>query len=122
VLGQSNWEHNYTLLARSAIICLLVVPVVLGSIVALIEYCLVEKTGRTFVGSTKTAWDWAFQKVGEAGLVIQLQDGSEVVGSYTNSAGVSAYPYDPSIYVDRLWLRDSSGNFERRSQVPRVST
>lgn len=111
VLNQQNWQNNYTLLWISAVFFLLV-PAVLGSLVALLQFLLL-KSGRIFVGSTKTAWDWAFKSVGESGVVIEMQDGTEVVGSFANSAAISAYPFDQAIYLDRLWLKDSSGQFER---------
>lgn len=79
-----------------------------GSIIAGVNTLWVNGTGRIFVGTSRAAWDWAFSKIANCGVVVELTDGGEIAGSFYDAAGVSAHPYDEAIYLDCLWERDGS--------------
>ncbi len=112
IVRQPKWQENYDLLKYAVPICLIAVPIALGTLVSIIQWGTQKFLNRKFVASTKTAWDWAFQHVGAVGAIVELKDGGTVVGCYEEPAAVSNYPYERDIYLKALWELDMAGNFK----------
>ncbi len=62
---------------------------------------------------TLLPWDFVFSQKKPYFIVITLQNGMPVAGYYGSQSFASSYPAQPQIYLEKEWLLNESGGFDR---------
>lgn len=58
-------------------------------------------------------WDYVFRKQEACYAVVTMQDGSKIAGYFGSNSFASSYPAQPQIYLEKEWILNSDGGFER---------
>lgn len=57
-----------------------------------------------------TAWDWYFSQKQNSILLVKMKDNSEIIGYFGEKSYATSYPNDGSIYLEKIYTKDSDGN------------
>lgn len=62
---------------------------------------------------TLRAWDYVFAQGKSYYIVVTLMNGSKLGGVYSSSSFTSSYPEEPQIFLEKAWIINSDGGFDR---------
>lgn len=60
-----------------------------------------------------TAWDWYFSQRPNCMVLINLKDGSKVIGYFGEKSYATSYPNDGSIYLEKVYNQNEDGSIEQ---------
>lgn len=63
---------------------------------------------------TGKPWDEYFSKKKTCWVIVNMNDGKKIGGSYGINSFASSYPYEEQIYIDEEWIINEEGSFDRR--------
>ena len=58
-------------------------------------------------------WDYYFSKKKTCWIVVKMNNGKQLGGSYGANSFASSYPNEEQIYIDEEWIINDDGGFER---------
>jgi len=63
---------------------------------------------------TPRPWDFVFSDTSTwYYVIITLSDGTKIAGQYSGNSFTSSYPEEPQIYLEKTWVLNEDGGFER---------
>lgn len=59
-------------------------------------------------------WDFVFSDTNKwYYVIVTLSDGSKIAGQYCGNSFTSSYPEEPELYLEKTWVLNEDGGFER---------
>lgn len=105
-------SNNYIDWSTIAFIFILVVsPIILAT--GYIKTVSSKFFGKHFDIQMPTAWDWYFSQRPNSVLLVKMKDGSEIIGYFGETSYATSYPNDGSIYIEKVYVKDSDGTLSR---------
>lgn len=62
---------------------------------------------------TARAWDYVFAQKKPYYILVTLADGKQLAGEYSDASFTSSYPEESQIYLEKTWIINSDGGFDR---------
>jgi hypothetical protein len=62
---------------------------------------------------TARAWDYVFAQKKPYYILVTLADGKQLAGEYSDASFTSSYPEESQIYLEKTWVINSDGGFDR---------
>lgn len=97
-----------TLSTIAFIIVLVISPIILSMIY--VKILGSKLFTQNFDIQIPTAWDWYFSQRPECILLVNMKDSSQVIGYFGEKSYATSYPNDGSIYIEKVYEKDESGN------------
>lgn len=108
---QSEYSSNKFLVLAVLLLCVVVFPIVLYALTIYLRNAVWVKN--TITHPEESAWNFVFAQRKEKWIVVTLKDGSKYGGWLGSSSFSTSDPSTRQIFIEKSWLLNSDGMFER---------